>query len=427
MTTDDRIVFLAVACVVLALVATIGVLSAAVPQEPATPATETPENPTGFERAHAAGVTGENVTVGVVDVTGFDPGHDALAGSVADSRAFGPGATVGNGGGNAHGTAAAASVARVAPDADLYLAAFESPDGYAAAVEWLLAEEVDVIVAPVSFYGKPGDGSSRVAGVAANATRQGAVFVAPVGNLARSHWEGRYEPVRDGTLQFEGGPTNGLRGDGREVVVWLSQDGAHRNQDYTVELYRRDGEDARLVARSVPYRADGVPNERIVARPQAGSYFVVVRGPPEATGARLELTSPTHDLEFARPEGSIVAPATARDVLAVGAYDPRTGQVEPFSSRGPTDDGRHGVDVLAPDRQAVDVGGERFVGSSAAAPHVGGVAALVLDAAPCLSSGAVERRIERTAADAAERGPDAASGHGRVRPWEAVDGAETEC
>ena len=428
MSHDDRTVFLTVVCCVLALVATIGILSSAVPHAGLqTPENQTTSDRTGFERAHAAGFTGENVTVGVVDVTGFDTGHDDLSGHVADARAFGRGATVRNGGQNAHGTAAAAGVARVAPDADLFLAAFESPGGYVQAIKWLIAADVDVIVAPVSFYGTPGDGSARVARVATEATRQGVVFVAPVGNLAQGHWEGRYQPLRDGTHQFEGGPKNDLRGDAEEVVVWLSWDRAHRGQDYTVELYRRDGQEVQLVARSVPYWADGIPNERIVARPREGSYFVVVRGPPAETGVRLELTSPTHDFEFARPAGSVTAPATAKGVLAVGAYDPRSGRVEPFSSRGPTGDGRLGVDIIAPDRQPIEGGNERFVGSSAAAPYVGGVSALVLDAAPCLSPTQIERQLERTAADTAEGGPDETAGYGRVRPWPAVDGVDAEC
>ncbi|NHN60845.1 MULTISPECIES: S8 family serine peptidase [Halorussus] len=368
---------------------------------------------------HRAGATGENVTVGVVDVTGFDTGAAALDGRIVDARAFGPDETVGNGGRNAHGTAAAETVARVAPDADLYLATIDSPDGFRKAVEWLVAEDVDVVVAPVSFYGMPGDGTSPVADVARRATDAGVVFVSPTGNLARSHWSGQYRGVENGTVAFGGSTRNYVRGDGRDVTVWLSWDRAHRERDYTAELYWTDGSRSRLVARSSPYPGDGVPNERIVARVRSGTYYLRVRGPANATGARLELSSPTHDFQHVRPAGSLVAPASAPAALAVGAYDDGADRVEPFSSRGPTPDDRTGVDLVAPSHPgAVDA--ERFVGSSAAASYAGGVAALLLDERPGLSPEDVERRLEATAADVGRPGVDPVAGHGLLRPGPAV-------
>ncbi|MFC4448553.1 S8 family serine peptidase [Halorussus aquaticus] len=400
----------------LALLATSLSASTAGSQTASTPATAVgPE----VAALHDAGATGENVTVGVVDVTGFDTDATALDGSVVDARAFGSGGTVRNDGRNAHGTAAAETVARVAPDADLYLATFDSPDGFRRAVEWLVTEEVDVVVAPVSFYGMPGDGTSPVADVAQRATDEGVVFVSPTGNLARSHWTGRYRGVENGTLTFGDSARNYVRGDGRDVTIWLSWDDAHREQDYTAELHWTDGSRSKLVARSSPYPGDGVPNERIVARVRSGTYYVTVRGPANATGARLELSSPTHDFQHVRSAESLVAPASAPSVVTVGAYDASARRVEPFSSRGPTPDGRDGVDLVAPSHpDAADT--DRFVGSSAAASYAGGVAALVLDERPDLTPRAVERRLETTAVDAGRPGADPVTGHGRLRPVRAV-------
>jgi subtilisin family serine protease len=359
-----------------------------------------------------------------VDVTGFDRSAAMLSGRVAAARAFGTGATVENGERNGHGTAAASVVAQVAPEAELYLAKFEDEESYATAVAWLLQQDVDVIVAPVSFYGQRGDGSARSAAVAQRAVAEGTVFVAPVGNLGRGHWSGEYAPVADGRLQFAGGTRNFLSGGRTEVTVWLSWDETHAAQDYTVELYRATDEGETLVARSQPYPGDDVPNERIRAEVQGGVYFLEVRGPANATGAQLELTSPTHRLQYARPAGSVVAPATAPGVLSVGAFDRRTGRVMPFSSQGPTTDGRLGVDVVAPGRQPV--GPEAFVGSSAAAPYAGGVAALVLEATPSLSPRRVETLLEATAVDVGPRDVDFTAGHGRVDPQAAVRAARNE-
>lgn len=376
-----------------------------------------------LQHLHEAGVTGAGVRVGVVDVTGFDPDHPALDGRVAAARSFAAGEDVRNGGRNDHGTAAASLVARTAPGAELYLATFDTADGFRRAVDWLLDGDVDVVVAPVAFYGTPGDGSSDVARAAARAADRGVVFVAPAGNLGRGHWQGEFAPATDGSHRFDGGPRNYLHGDAeRRLTLWLSWERQARGADMDLELYRTDGESTRLVARSQPYPGDGVPNERIVARVDPReTYYFVVRGPESAAGTRIEVSSPTHAFQVRDRTGSLVAPATAPAVVAVGAYDERTGRVEPFSSAGPTSDGRTGVDVVAPDRLQAATAPGGLVGSSAAAPYVAGVAALVLDADPGLAPDRVGPLLRETATDVDAPGVDPVAGHGRIAPRRAVE------
>jgi len=408
-----------VAVALCCVLAAIGALALSVPGAPAD-VQRSNATDGGLQRLHAAGVTGENVTVGVVGVTGFDTDHPAIADRVEAAQAFGDGATVANGGRNRHGTATAAVVARTAPDADLRLATFDDTAGFRRAVTWLVTADADVIVAPVSFYGRPGDGTSTVARLGEWARRQGVVFVAPTGNLARGHWAGRYDDPSDGRLRFGERTRNYLAGRGSETRVWLAWDRAHANETYVAELYRTDDGERSLVARSEPFPGDGVPNARINARLQGGTYYVVVRGPSNATGARVRLASPTHRFQRNRPDGSVAAPATGRGVIGVGAYDPVAGRVEPFSSRGPTADGRLGVDVVAPARHEIGGYDEPLVGSSAATPYVGGLAALALDADPDRSPREIELRFERTARDVGPNGTDTAAGNGLVVP-RAVD------
>jgi hypothetical protein len=412
-----------------------GSLNSGADPTPAAQRGESVNATTRLDRLHDAGVTGANVTVGVVGVTGFDTDHPSIEGRVTAARSFARGETIRNGGRTDHGTAAASIVAATAPDADLVLASFDTAAEFHAAVAWLLDREVDVIVAPVAFYGKAGDGSSPVARTTALAAEQGVTVVAPAGNLGRGRWAGSFDPTAAGIHQFPGGTRNFLTdrvAGSRRVTLWLSWDGpsngdaaAGTDTDgalFTAELYRVPdaGGSARLVARTRPFVGDGTPNARLRARiAPDGTYFVRLRGSNESAGARVTLASPTHALQYRTRAGSVVAPATAAPVVSVGAYDPTADRVEPFSSAGPIDD-RPGVDVVAPDRLRAATTPGGLVGSSAAAPYVAGVVALLLDAEPQLPPDRVETRLEATARDVAAPGTDPVAGHGLVVPDRAV-------
>ncbi|MFB6222166.1 MAG: S8 family serine peptidase [Haloarcula sp.] len=415
------------AVVVLGLTVGIGMLAASATdqptagREPTRPATLSPSD--GFTQLHADGITGRNVSVGVVDATGFNMDTPAVRDRIRAARAFGGGPLRENG---THGTATAEVIARTAPDATFYLARVDGVDSYQHAVRWLLGKGVDVIVAPVSFYGQPGDGTGPVGRTAQQATADGTVFIAPAGNLGQSHWRGTYdEPtVTDSTVVFANESRRAFVSGGTELVIWLSWDREHAAEDYTVELYRTNGTGSQLVAFSQPYRGDEAPNERIVADVRPGRYFVVVRGPAEPTGARLRLVSPTHDLQHARARESVVTPATARGVVGVGAYNSRFDQLEPYSSHGPTADGRLGVDVVAPNRRYAGATPSGFVGTSAAAAYVGGAVTLMLDANGDLSPRHVRILLKLTARDVGPVGVDYATGHGEVVPTSAVSAAQ---
>jgi hypothetical protein len=397
-----------------------------------------------LRRLHANGVTGAGVDVGVVDVTGFDVDDPAIDGQVRAARSFAPDGGVADGGRSRHGTAVAATVAATAPDARLTLATFDRPAGFARAVAWLVDRDVDVIVAPVAVYGAAGDGTSTTARAAARAARAGVVVVAPTGNLAGGHWGGRSRPGPDGRLRFgpRDGPTRlwlspparaGDRTRGR-LTAWLSVPRRQGSDDSLVAgadapagsslelvVYRANASGSRVVATSTPAPEVGPGIERLRADLRPGQHYLAVRGGAGARPeTRLTVASPTHDLSPARPAGSVVAPATARagGVLAVGATGP--GGVAGYSSRGPTADGRLGVDVVGSTARWPAVGADAGAGTSAAAASVGGTVALVRGATPGLAPAEVELVVRSTARDVGRVGPDVAAGHGRVQPRPAV-------
>ena len=421
---DDRLL-IATDAAIDAIAAEPGVTRVARPRRPFPTAISEGVEAVNATSVKADGITGEGVDVGVID-SGFDVDHPEIRDAVADHTSFAGGIEEG---GVEHGTQAAELVNDVAPDADLYLANIDSSIGYGDAVDWMESQGVDVVTMSLTFYGTPGDGTGDVSQTAEEAAENGVVVLAAAGNAANRHFQRPFEDGDgDGWMEWSGGqefnvplardgdPT--ISGPFDAVLTW--NDWPQSTNDY--DLYLIDDATGDVVASSEsPQSGSFPPVERIrVGDLPAGEYRIQVEN-YDASGAHtMELYTPSHDLSIADPESSMGAPAVARSAITTGAFDVGTGILEDFSSRGPTNDGRRGLDVIAPDGVSTAAGSGPFYGTSAATPHVAGVAALVRDVAPSATVDETAAAINDTARDLGPSGPDTETGHGKVDAWRAV-------
>ncbi len=129
----------------------------------------------------------------------------------------------------------------------------------------------------------------------------------------------------------------------------------------------------------------------------------------------------TDGLEYPVAAGSMADPAFSPHVLAVGASCHANNQIEYFSSRGPTIDGRIKPDITTADAVVTKTYGgtggagcDGFVGTSAAAPHASGLAALIMHAAPNWNKDRVVQALGDHSVDLGPVGMDNTFGHGNV-------------
>ena len=345
------------------------------------------------DTVHERGHTGTGVSVGVIG-QGFET-EGALRPHTAGWRRVGDGPRS-----TAHDTAVAEVVSETAPDANLYLAGVgrtPTPAEYAAAVEWLTARGVDIIVDSGSYFPSVATDERRITAAAERASDRGVVFVTSAGNYANRHWAG--PGTAEGWVAFDDGDAANALADGQRLrgrvtvrLRWRS------TADYDLYLYRRlpNGDD-RVVAKSVADEARPGPSiEGVDVAVPAGRYYdAVYADEGVADPDRVQVFAARHELEHTTARGSMLAPATSDRVVAVGAA--ANGERLDYSSLS----ARGAVDLTAP-ADARTRADPDLTGTSAAAPYVAGTAALVTAAGGDPSPARVESILERTAAGEGE-------------------------
>jgi hypothetical protein len=394
---------------------------------------------------------GANVRIGIIDVgfSGFDdlpaadrPPDERLIpnNTLCPGDMFGPSA-------DPHGSAVAEIAYDMAPAATFYLVCVDFESDLAAAADYLGAQGVKVVNMSLGFTDGRGDGSAFQPGRAAEVVRRtrlqyGLLWVISAGNSADAHYnvsagdsdgDGYVEitPQFPGASEFflmEVAPTTipSQPSTGSVDIRWDAWFGSPQN--YLVELWDVTTAPPVLVDTSNFPQGPSPPIETVeVANPRAGfsTYAIVVRRVSAgATPRRFDLFffGDVTRLDAVTASGSVTEPATSPYALAVAAHCYDSSSREFFSSTGPTIDGRIKPDISAPDGVTTRTYGAvvpetcdpslGFFGTSAAAPHAAGAAALLLGANPDLDVAELQAELEASTVDKAAPGADNESGFG---------------
>ena len=411
------------------------------------------------------GVDGSGVRVAVISdgILGLELSQErGDAPELVEARAFGAG-RLDRG---AEGTAMLELVHDLAPGASLSFGAVTTDADMIAAVRFF-AQRVDVIVDDVGFL-FPDDQQSEVsrntAAALANRDWPLRAYVTAAGNWARTHWSGDFVAGADGGqlglpdpgpvhVWWRGGPVNRFElAAGERVVIALHWDEPWGLASHDFDLHLLDPSGTLVASSRRRQAVDSVdPQEVLVYTNEgaAGRFGVVVqnwRG--AAPPLRLELfvlgsgDRSRASLEVATAESSLLAQSDAGGgvitVAAITQDEEGLDRVAEYSSQGPTNNGASKPDIAAVDGVSISGAtefGSRFYGTSAAAPHVAAVAALVLEAQPMLlaadgGTAAIERELLRelllgTAIDIGPDGLDPQAGAGRIDAEAAIAAARS--
>lgn len=418
------------------------------------------------------GVDGSGIKVGVIS-----DGVDSLAASQMSGDL--PNVVqVGLPGSGDEGTAILEIVHDIAPGAALAFHNGTTTLNFINAINFFRNNGVDVIIDDLGFLSEPFFQDGSVAQAAAQAVADGIVYVSSAGNDKDDHYQAIFLDTdpEDGDEEVNLHDFGEAAGDSSDlgmtielpanrsstVVLQWSNSFGEASDDYDLFLFEA-GTNNQIDASTNIQNGDDDPIEVAAVTnngPGTGFFDIVInKFSGEDQTLEIFFIGNGTPVEYNVPEDSVYGHPAAPGVISVGATF--NGNVDFFSSEGPSSiffpsvvtvsgeetgraapllDDRDTPTIVAPNRVSTTVPGfMNFAGTSAAAPHVAGVAALVLQAlgfgeeiqSNGIESSIVSTRqvdevtdiITGTADDLPPAGYDNISGFGSINAFAAVEEA----
>jgi Subtilase family/Repeat of unknown function (DUF346) len=311
-----------------------------------------------------------------------------------------------------HGTAVAEIVHQMAPDATLYLVCiFYSSDG-GNVEQYLAAQGVTVVNASIGdVLDGRGDGSgpfNSLPGAVAAGRGAGQLWSVSAGNDAQNHFNFNGKDVdNDGRVEmFAGVPVTGpdstegysfTLGSGQQSHIQMKWDEwPTTNHVSTICFYQDSFGSTPDCNENFDTAPGGQPVQETQFTNLTGSAHTYLMTIQRAVGTtnnlRIDmwLEGAESNVSAINASGSLTEPATSPYAMTMAAHCYANANLEPYSSQGPTIDGRTKPDLSGPDGVSNDLlhsgnicnNHAGFYGTSAAAPHGTGAAALLKGYAP---------------------------------------------
>ena len=336
---------------------------------------------------------------------------------------------------NVHGTACAEIVHDMAPDAQLYLVNFDTDTEQHQAVNWIIAQGVDVISYSIGWTNAgDGKGTGPITEDVKKAANAGITWCSAAGNDALDHWEGTFSDVNsngyhnfpdsDEYLQFTLPPqeTAWVSLNWDDWGVWNGSDYSGSANDYDLLLYVKSGASWSYLwdSANIQNGADSWPTEESGVYNNSGATVTIAVRILKYSATRnckmeIFVWGANSPIEYDVPAGSLTIPADSPYCVALGASDVTTDAYHTYSGRGPTHDGRIKPDFAAPSgTSGATYGDHNFYGTSASTPHMAGAFALLKGKTPYSLAQVLDLIIAR-ALDLGDPGQDNKFGKGRLK------------
>jgi subtilisin family serine protease len=353
-------------------------------------------------------------------------------------------------GSGSEGTAMLEIVHDLAPNAELLFASgIDSPLRFVDAIRALTAAGAKVIVDDLGFFSEPYFQDGVVAQAVRDAVAGGVSYYTAAGNAALLHYQGtfrespqsKYHDFNDGGAVDNTNRLSIPPGGSLQCVLQWDDPFGSAADDY--DLLLLDENRAVVAASNNVQSGRGDPLEFVDAHNDGPSTevasLVIQRDHGAARTLELFCLRDVRSMEHVTRESSIFGHAGIPEAVTVTAIDvdaPQLQSVEAFSSQGPAQIAFPPASRPKPDLAAFDgintsvAGFAPFFGTSAAAPHVAAIAALMLEKNGLLTPANIQATLRDTAVDIEASGFDDVAGAGRVDALAAVEAVcvtDTDC